>query len=44
MANVKKMIIFYSKTYTTNLKESGPCVETSFVFCIKNIVNAKMWA
>ena len=35
----------YGHTITTSLKVSGPFVETSCVFqCIKNIINAEMWA
>ena len=39
------VILVQKPTYFDFLKESGPYVETSCVFfCIKNIINAEMWA
>ena len=32
-------------TWWFKVKVSGPCIETSCVFfCIKNVINAEMWA
>ena len=41
----KHMVFDTNMTTSKSLKESGPFVETSCVFqCIKNIINAEMWA